>query len=117
MAARHHNTHLIKVAADKLNEIRGIIADLRKLKGGPHVVQNDTIRCSAIDGHTKHNTGYAMSRRVRKHIQEIFDWSMTAGPLRKSQFWGIDRIGFEMLLTFAGYNLIHMRNILAEVPA
>ena len=34
----------------------------------------------------------------------------------KTKFRGKDRVGFQLLLTLAGYNLIRMRNILAEVP-
>ncbi len=69
----------------------------------PHVAQNDTNRRSAIDGRTTRHTGYAISQRVRKRIEEIFGWSKDVGPMRKTKFWGKDRIGFQMMLTFAGY--------------
>ena len=53
---------------------------------------------------------------VRKRIEEIFGWGKDVGPIRKTKFRGKDRVGFQLLLTLAGYNLIRMRNILAEVP-
>ena len=71
------------------------------------MAQNDTNRRSAID---------ARSQRVRKRIEEIFGWGKDVGPIRKTKFRGKDRVGFQLLLTLAGYNLIRMRNILAEVP-
>ena len=49
-------------------------------------------------------------------IEEIFGWGKDVGPIRKTKFRGKDRVGFQLLLTLAGYNLIRMRNILAEVP-
>ena len=61
-------------------------------------------------------SGYDVSQRVRKRIEEIFGWGKDVGPIRKTKFRGKDRVGFQLLLTLAGYNLIRMRNILAEVP-
>ena len=46
----------------------------------------------------------------------LFGWGKDVGPIRKTKFRGKDRVGFQLLLTLAGYNLIRMRNILAEVP-
>ena len=66
----------------------------------------------ALPGHS----GYDVSQRVRKRIEEIFGWGKDVGPIRKTKFRGKDRVGFQLLLTLAGYNLIRMRNILAEVP-
>lgn len=108
--------HRITVGADKLYDTRDFVADLRALKATPHVAQNDTHRRSAIDGRTTRHSGYAVSQRVRKRVEEIFGWGKAIGPIRKTKFRGKRNIGFQMMLTLAGYNLIRMRNILAEVP-
>ena len=73
-------------------------------------------RRSAIDGRTTRYKGYEVSQRIRKRIEEIFGWGKEIGPIRKTKLRGKERIGFQMLLTFAGYNLIRMRNILAGMP-
>ncbi len=116
MLTERPGTHRITVGADKLYDTRGFVADLRELKATPHVAQNDTRRRSAIDGRTTCHTGYAVSQRVRKRIEEIFGWSKTIGPIRKTKFRGKDHVGFQMMLTFVGYNLIRMRNLLAAAP-
>ena len=44
------------------------------------------------------------AQRVRKRIEEIFGWGKDVGPIRKTKFRGKDRVGFQLLLTLAGYN-------------
>ena len=116
MVSEQPGTHRITVGADKLYDTQDFVADLRELKAAPHVAQNDTHRRSAIDGRTTRHAGYAVSQRIRKRIEEIFGWGKAIGPIRKTKFRGKDRVGFQMLLTLTGYNLIRMRNILAEMP-
>lgn len=106
----------ITVGADKLYDTRDFVTGLRELSATPHVAQNDTNRRSAIDGRTTSHAGYAVSQRIRKRIEEVFGWGKAIGPLRKTKFRGQDRIDFQMLLTLAGYNLIRMRNLMAEMP-
>ena len=116
MVSEQPGTHRITVGADKLYDTQDFVADLRELKATPHVAQNDTHRRSAIDGRTTRHAGYEVSQRIRKRIEEIFGWGKAIGPMRKTKFRGKDRVGFQMLLTLTGYNLIRMRNILAEMP-
>jgi transposase len=114
MIAERPGNHRITVGADKLYDTQDFVADLRDLTATPHVAQNDTHRRSAIDARTTHHSGYAVSQKVRKCVEEIFGWSKEIGPIRKTKFRGKKPIRFQLLLTFAGYNLIRMRNILAE---
>ena len=116
MLAERPGTQRITVGGDKLYDTKGFVAELRQLRATPHVAQNDTNRRSAIDARTTRHSGYDVSQRVRKRIEEIFGWGKDVGPIRKTKFRGKDRVGFQLLLTLAGYNLIRMRNILAEVP-
>jgi IS5 family transposase len=62
-----------------------------------------TIRC----GHT----GYALSQRARKRIEEVFGWK-TVGGLRKLRHRGGARVDWQFL--FTAYNLVRMRNLAAE---
>jgi transposase len=116
MVAERPGRHRITVGADKLYDTRDFVDDLRELRATPHVAQNDTRRRSAIDGRTTSHSGYDVSQRTRKRIEEVFGWGKEIGPVRKTKFRGKERVGFQLLLTLAGYNLIRMRNILAAVP-
>ncbi|RWD30149.1 MAG: hypothetical protein EOS04_00420 [Mesorhizobium sp.] len=55
--------------------------------------------------------GYAVSQPIRKRIEECFGWAKTIGGLRKSRFVGREKLDFQFVLTFAGYNLVRMRNL------
>ena len=116
MVAERPGRHRITVGADKLYDTRDFVDDLRELRATPHVAQNDTRRRSAIDGRTTCHTGYGVSQRTRKRIEEVFGWGKDIGLIRKTKLRGKERVGFQLLLTLAGYNLIRMRNILAAVP-
>ena len=104
----------LTLGADKAYDTKGFVADLRALWVIPHVAQNIARKGgSAIDARTSRHPGYEVSQVIRKRIEEVFGWGKTVGPIRKTKFRGVARVGFQMLLTMAGYNLIRMRNIAA----
>lgn len=109
--------HRITLGGDKNYDTRDFVAKVRELNVTPHVAQNDTNRRSAIDARTTRHVGYALSQRVRKRIEEAFGWAKDVGPVRKTKLRGCDRVRFQWLLTFAGYNLIRMRNLLPAPAA
>lgn len=104
--------HRITLGADKNYDTRDFVAAIRELNVTPHVSQNNTNRRSAIDARTTRHPGYTISVRVRKRIEEAFGWAKYIGPVRKTKFRGRERVRFQWLLTFAGYNLVRMRNLL-----
>jgi IS5 family transposase len=108
--------HRITLGADKNYDVHSFVAEARALRVTAHVAQNVTNRRSAIDRRTTRHVGYEISQRVRKRIEEAFGWAKYVGPLRKTKFRGLARVNFQSLLTFSGYNLIRMRNLLAESP-
>jgi transposase len=116
MVARRPGQHRITLAADKLYDTKDFVAGLRELTVTPHVAQNITNRRSAIDGRTTRHDGYAVSQKVRKRVEEIMGWGKDIGPVRKTKLRGANKVGFQWLLTLSGYNLVRMRNILAEAP-
>jgi hypothetical protein len=59
-----------------------------------HVAQNTTNRRSAIDGRTTRHSGYAVSGRVRKRIEEAFGWTKTTGGFRKTRHRGLAGVGW-----------------------
>jgi transposase len=103
----------VTLGADKGYDTQDFVAKLRDLQVTPHVAQNDTNRRSAIDGRTTRHSGYTMSQRKRKRVEEVFGWMKTIGLQRKTRFRGPDRVGWMFTLAAAAYNLIRMRNLLA----
>ena len=59
------------------------------------------------------HAGYALSIKARKLIVESFGWAKDIGLLRRPKMRGRRKIEFATLLTFTGYNLVRMRNLLA----
>jgi transposase len=104
----------ITLGADKAYDTREFIAKLRNLAVTPHVAQNNTNRRSAIDERTTRHPGYAVSQRRRKRVEEVFGWMKTIGLQRKTRFRGPDRVGWMFTFAAAAYNLVRMRNLLAE---
>jgi len=56
----------------------------------------------------------AMSQRKRKRVEEVFGWMKTIKLQRKTRFRGRDRVGWMFTFAAAAYNLVRMRNLLAQ---
>ena len=104
----------VTVGGDKAYDTQAPVQDLRALGATPHVAQNTTGRASAIDGRTTRHQGYAVSRRKRQRVEEIFGWQRTVGLLRKVRPRGLQLVGWVFTFTAAAYNLVRLQK-LAEV--
>jgi transposase len=105
------------LGADKGYDTRGFVAALRSLGVTPHVAQNTRNRASAIDDRTTRHAGYAVSQRLRKRVEEIFGWLKTVALFRKTRHRGVRRVGWLFIFASAVYNLVRIRNVLAEQAA
>jgi transposase len=105
----------VTVGADKGYDTRGFVAECRHLHVTPHVAQN-TKRSggSAIDGRTTRHSGYAVSQKKRKRVEECFGWLKTIALMRKVRHRGIEKVGWVFTFAAAAYNLVRMRNLLAS---
>lgn len=67
--------HQKTVGADKGYDIKGFVAEMRRIGTTPQVAQN-TARAggSAFDGRTTRHEGYAMSMNARRRIEKVFAW-------------------------------------------
>jgi len=101
----------ITVGADRGYDTKGFVAALRNLQVTAHVAQNTSGRSSAIDARTTRHSGYALSQRKRKRVEEVFGWLKTVALQRKTKFRGVDRVGWMFTLAATAYNLIRMRNL------
>jgi hypothetical protein len=70
----------ITLGADKGYDTEDFLNELRSMSVTPHVAAK--VAGSAIDRRTTRHAGYATSQRIRKRIEEAFDWSKTIGPSR-----------------------------------
>jgi IS5 family transposase len=103
----------ITVAGDKGYDTRGFAKACRERKVTPHVAQAlGRSGGSSIDGRTTRHSGYAISQRIRKRVEEIFGWTKTVGNFRKSRYRGVKRTGFASFLIGAAYNLVRMSRLL-----
>ncbi len=105
--------HRVTVGADKAYDTRGFVAQCRSRKVTPHVAAN-TGRSggSAIDGRTARHSGYDISQRKRKRIEECFGWLKTVALMRKVRHRGLEKVRWMFTFAAAAYNLVRMRNLL-----
>ena len=113
MAANRPGSHRITLGADKAYDVAGFVADLRQYNVTPHVAQNTANRRSAIDGRTTRHSGYAVSGRLRKRIEEVFGWTKAAAGFRQTHHRGLARVGWMFTLTATAYNLIRLPKLAA----
>jgi len=115
MLKRRDRKGLVTIGADKGYDTRGFIASVRQLQATPHVAQNvERLGGTAIDGRTVRHPGYAISQRKRKRVEEIFGWMKTVATMRKTRHRGKRKVDWIFTFAASAYNLIRMRNILAE---
>jgi transposase len=115
MLERRQRKGLVTLGADKGYDTRGFVASVRQLRVTPHVAQNiERLGGTAIDARTVRHPGYAISQKKRKRVEEIFGWMKTVATMRKTRHRGKAKVDWMFSFAAAAYNLIRMRNILAE---
>jgi transposase len=113
MAERLEGAARVTLGGDKGYDTKDFVKQMRGLNVTPHVAQNlKRNGGSAIDGRTTRHTGYEISQRKRKRIEEVFGWMKTVGMLRKTRHRGVFKVGWVFTFTAAAYNLVRMRNLL-----
>lgn len=104
----------VTVGADRGYDTSGFVQALRDLKVTPHVAQHTNGRSSAIDERTTRHDGYAVSQQKRKRVEEVFGWLKTIALLHQTKFRGPDKVGWMFTFAAAAYNLVRMRNLMAQ---
>jgi transposase len=105
------STRRLTLGADKGYDDAGFVADLKVMCVTPHIAAKK--KGSAIDGRTTRHSGYAVSQKKRKQIEEAFGWGKTVGPIRKTMLRGLERVRAQFTLTMAAYNLAKLPRLLA----
>lgn len=105
------------LGGDKNYDTKDCVKAMRDSGVTPHVAQNNSRRRSAIDGRTTRHSGYRVSQRIRKRVEEIFGWMKTVGGFRRTRYRGLDRTGLAGYLVATAYNLVRMARLLAKPTA
>ena len=103
----------VTLGGDKNYDTREFVRELRGMNITPHVAQNTTNRRSAVDERTTRHTGYEVSQRKRKRVEQSFGWMKMIAMLKKVKLRGIDKVGWLFTFTGAAYNLCRLRNLMA----
>jgi IS5 family transposase len=103
----------LTLGADRAYDLAGFVEVLREIRVTPHVAQKR--KNSSIDKRTVRHSGYAVSQKVRKRVEEVLGWMKTVGCYRKTKFRGEQRVGMAFTLAATAYNLVRMRNLTAQM--
>jgi hypothetical protein len=104
----------VTLGADKAYDTADFVLECREEKVTPHVAQNITAtRGSRIDGRTTRHPGYTASLRIRKRIEEGFDWVKQVAGLAQVKLRSLPRGDCALVLGLAAYNLVRLPKLLA----
>jgi transposase len=104
----------VTLGGDKNYDTQEFVRELRGMNITPHVAQNTTKRRSAVDERTTRHTGYEVSQRKRKRVEQSFGWMKMIGMLKKVKLRGIEKVGWLFTFTGAAYNLCRLRKLMAR---
>jgi transposase len=114
MLERVPGAHRITVGADRNYDTCDFVTACRQMNATPHVARR---QWSNLDKRTIRHSGYQVSQRVRKRIEEIFGWIKTVGGGRKLRYVGVARNQLWAQLMAAAYNLVRMAKLAVEMLA
>jgi transposase len=106
--------HRVTVGADKGYDVGDFHVALFEEGIVPHIAQKDGIT-PLLDRRTTGRSGYQMSQRKRKLVEEIFGWTKTVAGLFKTRFRGLSRVAAQVTLAVTAYNLRRMANLAMAV--
>jgi transposase len=112
----------ITLGGDKGYDVRGFVKALKERQVTPHIAIDGNIRsngiprATAIDRRTTRHSGYEISQRIRKRIEEIFGWTKSTGGLGQLKVRGLGKANATFLFALAAYDLIRLPKLL-EAPS
>jgi transposase len=99
------------LGADKGYHSKDFVKHLRDRGIAPHIATIEGRNTPGLDARTTGHSGYRLSQRKRKRIEEIFGWMKTYGGLRKTRFVGQTRVQLHAYLVGAAYNLLRLSRL------
>lgn len=106
------------LGADKAYDVEAFVEELKARKIEPHVAINGTVsktgkvRKTAVPPDVAQSTGYAISLRCRKRIEEVFGWIKTTAGLAQLKVRGLDKVEAAFTFALAAYNIIRLPKLI-----
>jgi hypothetical protein len=102
------------LGADKAYDVANFVAALRVRSVSPLITIDGHVRVTgkplktSVDGRVARHSGYEVSQRCRKRIEELFGWIKTSAGLAKVKLRERDRVDAVFTSDLAAYNLIRL---------
>jgi len=106
-----HEARIGTLGADKAYHQKRFVAGCRQREVSPHAACKEGINVSGLDGRTTGCTGYRISQRLRKRVEEIFGWMKTVGGFRRTRYRGVERTQAWAYFVAGTYNLLRITNL------
>lgn len=106
------------LGADKNYDAEAFVENLKARKIVPHVAINGSVsklgkvRKTAVPKDVAVSTGYAISMRCRKRIEEIFGWNKITGGLAQLKVRGLEKVRAVFIFSLSAYNIIRIPKLL-----
>ena len=107
----HRGVTVKTVGADKAYHQKGFVQGCRARDIAPHVACKDGVKVAGLDGRTTTQSGYQVSLKIRKRVEEIFGWLKTVGGLRRSRYRGRERTQAWGYFVAGTYNLLRLARL------
>lgn len=106
-----HEAKITTVGADKAYHQKKFVAGCRERVVAPHVACKEQIKVAGLDGRTLGRSGYRVSQKLRKRVEEIFGWMKTVGGLRRTRYRGVERTQAWAYFVAGTYNLLRITRL------
>jgi hypothetical protein len=92
------------------------VGGCREIGVAPHVAEIKNRKVKGLDKRTTKKSGYQISQKIRKQVEEGFGWMKTVGGFRKTRFKGIARTQLCAHFVGAACNLVRMARMALAPP-
>jgi transposase len=99
------------VGADKNYHQKEFVRGCRERKISPHVACKEKVKTKGLDRRTTAKSGYQISQRIRKRVEEIIGWIKTVGGLRRTRYRGLERTQAWGYFVAGTYNLLRLARL------
>ena len=99
------------LGTDKGYHSKAFVLFLRRRGILPHIAQIAGRNIPGLDARTTRHPSYWMSQKKRKRVEEILGRMKTYGGLRRTRFWGIERVPPHAHLVGAAYDLLRLSRL------
>lgn len=107
----HPGTAPKTLGGDKNYHQRAFVQGCRERQISPHAACKEGVAVPGLDARTTGQSGYQISQRIRKRVEEIFGWMKTVGGLRRTRYLGIERTQAWGYFVAGTYNLVRLANL------